>query len=72
MVNNVTPKTLKVQRGERIWTASEIKQVLFGLINVYYTTPWYIRFLMKPWRDALNTAVMALDNPYDPSDLDNS
>lgn len=38
---------------EKLYTASEIKKVLSGLSHMYYSKPWYSRWLYKPWLDCL-------------------
>lgn len=46
--------------NERLWTSTEVLQVLRGLMHAYYATPWPFRFLMRPWRDALIAAGIAI------------
>ena len=52
---------------EKLWTASEVVQVLNGLAHAYYAIPWPIRWLMRPWRDALVAANIAIagENAYE-------
>lgn len=49
---------------EKIYTESEILDILAGLSVVYYQTPWPIRFLLKPWRDALQAAAVTFSRSY--------
>lgn len=43
-----------------VFYLKEITQVLYGLMYVYWSKPWYIRWFYKPWFDALNTAALVM------------
>lgn len=45
---------------ERIYSQSEIIQILEGLCNVYWSKPWYLKVFYKPWFDALTTAIIII------------
>lgn len=48
------------ENDQPVFYLKEITQVLFGLMHVYWSKPWYSRWLFKPWLDALTTAAMVL------------
>lgn len=48
------------ENNQPVFYLNEITQVLFGLMHVYYSKPWYSRWLYKPWLDALNTAALVM------------
>lgn len=43
---------------EPVYYLSEVRQVLQGLMNVYWSAPWWLRWYYKPWENALKTALM--------------
>jgi hypothetical protein len=45
-----------MDENERIWSESEILQVLAGLMQATEAVPWPVRFLMRPWNKALIAA----------------
>lgn len=45
---------------EKLYTRTEIIQVLKGLMNAYWSRPWYSRIFFKPWHDALATAILVI------------
>lgn len=45
---------------ERIYSESELLQVLKGLMHVYYSKPWWTRWMFKPWLTALQTVAAVL------------
>ncbi len=47
-----------MNQDERLYTQSEVLQVLKGLTNAYWAKPWYARIFFKPWFDALVTACL--------------
>lgn len=51
---------MEPQDQQPIFHLSEITQVLYGLMYVYWAQPWYTRWFYKPWFDALNTAALVM------------
>lgn len=51
---------MEPENDQPVFYLREITQVLFGLMHVYHSKPWYSRWLFKPWLDALNTAALIL------------
>lgn len=45
---------------EKLYRQTEVIQALKGLMNVYWSRPWYSRIFFKPWHDALATAILVL------------
>lgn len=51
---------MALDSDEKLYTRSEVLQILKGLCNVYWSKPWYARIFNKPWVDALYTAILII------------
>jgi hypothetical protein len=51
---------MKLPEDEKLYTETEILQILKGLMNAYWSKPWYLRIFYKPWYDALATACLII------------
>lgn len=49
---------MKLPDDTKLYTQTEVLQVLYGLMNAYWSRPWYSRIFFKPWFDALATAAL--------------
>ncbi len=49
-----------IRDDEKVWAESEIFSVLSGLMAADNALPWWARWLMRPWNQALGAAASAL------------
>lgn len=49
-----------MDNDEKLYSESELVQVLNGLALVHWQKPWYLRIFHKPWINALETALFVL------------
>lgn len=57
---------------ERLYTQSEVLQVLQGLLNVYWSQSWLSRIFYKPWYDAIATAMLIFGADKFTQEMDNA
>ena len=46
--------------NETLYSQTELLQMINGLQNVYWSTPWWLRMFMRPWHNALNTLALQI------------
>lgn len=56
---------------QKLYSEDELKQIIYGLMNVYWGKPWYLRWLYKPWHDALQTFALIVAGKSILKDVDN-
>lgn len=48
------------EQEERLFYQSEILQMIYGLMNVYWSKSWLTRWAFKPWFSALQTLALQI------------